>query len=110
MSILKFAAAVTLAASAQTALHGEKRCPGNVPSVPLRQVERALIVVSLKVSGAGPFDFLVDTGAQITTVDDRLASQLALATKGAAEVSGVATYDYKALTQLGQVELGGLRV
>jgi hypothetical protein len=110
MSILKFAAAVVLAALAQTALRGEKRCPGNVPSVPLRQIQEALIVTSLTVNGAGPFDFLVDTGAQATTVDDRLTAQLDLPTEGTTGVSGVATYGRRALTRLAHVEMASHQV
>jgi predicted aspartyl protease len=110
MSILRFAAAVTLAALAQTALHGEKRCPGNVPSVPLRVVQGALIVVSLSVNDDGPFDFLVDTGAQTTTVDDQLAFQLGLPDEGKTHVSGAATYAGKSFTHLAQVEAGSRRV
>jgi predicted aspartyl protease len=62
------------------------------------------------VNGSGPFDFLVDTGAQITTVDQQLASQLGLATTGTTGVSGVATYGRKAFTQLAQVEVADRRV
>ena len=110
MSILKLLTSVSLAAFTVTALQGERRCPGNVLSVPLRQVEGALIVVSLTVNGAGPFDFLVDTGAQITTIDDRLLSQLNLPTSGTTGVSGVATFGRKAFTHLTEVEVAGHQV
>jgi hypothetical protein len=76
-----------------------------VPIVPLRQVQGALFVVSLKVNGSGPFDFLVDTGSQITTVDDQLVSQLSLPANGTTGVSGIATYGRKAFTQLTQVQI-----
>lgn len=110
MSILKFAVAVSLAALTQTALQGERHCPGNVPSVPLRHVQGALIVVTVAVNGAGPFDFLVDTGAQTTTVDEQLVSQLRLAVGGTTGVSGPATYGRRAYTQLAQVKVGGHEV
>jgi predicted aspartyl protease len=110
MSILEFMTSVSLAAFTVTALHGEKRCPGNVPSVPLRQVEGTLIVVPLTVNGAGPFDFLVDTGAQTTTVDEKLASELGLTISGETGVSGAGTYARKAYAQLARVEVGGRRV
>jgi predicted aspartyl protease len=110
MSILKLLTSVSLAAFTLTALHGETHCPGNADSVPLRQVQRALIVVSATVNGAGPFDFLVDTGAQITTVDEPLASQLNLPLRGTTGVSGVAAYGRKSFTQLARVEAAGHRV
>jgi hypothetical protein len=107
MSILKFAAAVTLTALAQTALHGEKRCPGNLPSVPLRVLQGALIVAPVTINGSGPYDFLVDTGAQITTIDSRLAEQLNLRTEGVTGVSGVADFGRKNFVRLTQAEIGG---
>jgi len=110
MSILKVLTSVGLAAVTLTTLHGEKRCPGNVPSVPLRQVQGALIVVSVTVNGAGPFDFMVDSGAQITTVDEQLARQLDLKSSGTTGVSGVASFGRKAFTRMGQMEIGGHRV
>ena len=110
MSILKVAVAVSLAALTQTALQGERHCPGNVASVPLRQVQGALIVVNATVNGAGPFDFLVDTGAQTTTVDEQLASQLKLAVDGTTGVSGAATYGRRAYTQLAHLEVGNHEV
>jgi hypothetical protein len=101
----KFLTFVSLAVFSATAMRGETRCPGKVPGVPLREVQGALFAVSLKVNGSGPFDFLVDTGSQITTVDDRLASQLGLPTNETTGVSGIATYERKAFTQLTQVEV-----
>lgn len=110
MSIPRLLTSVTLAAFAATALHGEKPCPGNRPSVPLRQVQGALNVVSVTVNGAGPFDFLVDTGAQTTTVDEQLASQLRLKEEGKTHVSGAATYAGRSYTHLAQVEIGRRQV
>lgn len=110
MSIQKLLTSVSLVALTVTALHGERRCPGNVPSVPLRQLQGAVIVVSVTVDGAGPFDFLVDTGAQTTTVDEQLASELRLQDQGKTHVSGAATYASRSYTSLAQLEIGGLRV
>jgi hypothetical protein len=110
MSILILTSSVSLAAFSLTPLHGEKRCRGNVPGLPHRQVEGAVILVSASVNGAGPFEFVVDTGAQITTVDDGLASQLGLPINGTTTLSGVETYARKPFTQLAQVETSGHRV
>jgi hypothetical protein len=76
MSIFKVLTPLTVVFLTVTVLHGERHCPGNVVSVPLREVQGALIVAQISVNGTGPFDFLVDTGAQITTLDDGLALQL----------------------------------
>jgi predicted aspartyl protease len=110
MSIPKLLTFVAVAAFTASALHGERRCPGNVPSVSLRQVQGAVNVVSVTVNGSGPFDFLVDTGAQTTTVDEELASQLRLQGEGKTHVSGAATYATRSYTHLAQVEIGDRQV
>jgi Aspartyl protease len=110
MSNLKLLTSITLAFCTATTLNGERHCPGNVPSVPLRQVQGAVNVVSVYVNGAGPFDFLVDTGAQTATVDDQLASELDLAQEGKTHVSGLATYASKPYTYLAKLEIGGGQV
>ena len=110
MSIFKLMTFVSFAASTFIASHAERRCPGHVPSVPLRQVQGALIVVSLTVNGAGPFDFMVDSGSQITTVDEHLVAQLDLQTNGTTGVSGVSSFGRKSFTQLAQMDIDGHRV
>ncbi len=110
MSIFKLVAFVILAATTLTAIHAEKRCPGNVASVPLHQIQDALIVVPVTVNGSGPFDFLVDSGAQTTTVDVQLAAQLGLRSLGSTSVSGIASYERRYAKQLSQIDVGGHRV
>jgi len=71
----------------------ETRCPGNVAGLRPRIVARALIVIPVKINNAGPFDFIVDTGSQITVIDPALASELRLKLLGSAglvSVSGIA--------------------
>src|ERR1700756_2110777 len=67
---------------------GEAHCPGNVPSIPPRFVERSIIIVPVTVNESGPYDFVLDTAAQVTTVDPALASELHLNFEGTAGVSG----------------------
>ena len=64
------------------AIEAEPRCPGNIASVTPRFVQRALIVIPVKVNQAGPFDFMVDTGSQVTVIDPSLAAQLELKPQG----------------------------
>jgi hypothetical protein len=35
-------------------------------------VQRSQIIVQAKINGSGPYDFLVDTSAEITTIDPSL--------------------------------------
>jgi hypothetical protein len=62
--------------------------------------------VPITINHAGPYDFLVDTGAQVTTLDPALAAELHLNTHGAAGVTGVVVYARAPLTQLESVDAG----
>jgi Aspartyl protease len=46
--------------------------------VHFRIVNNSLVVISVKSTQAGPFDFLLDTGADTTVVDSSIASRLSL--------------------------------
>ena len=43
--------------------------PGNAATIRPRFTGRSLIAVPVLLDGTGPYDFVVDTGAQITTID-----------------------------------------
>jgi hypothetical protein len=106
MSNFKLLFVLGCAASTLPAMHAETHCPGNVNSVPLRLVQRSQIVVPVTINHSGPYDFMVDTGAQVTTVDPALAAELHLQTQGTAGVVGVGVYARASLTQLDSVEAG----
>ena len=91
-------------------LHAEPRCPGRGPSLRLRLVQGSLPIINIKINGAGPYDFVIDTGAQITTIDSALASELQLTAAGRTGVSGVGTYFRSPFTYLDSVEAGGQTV
>jgi len=74
--------------------------------LPLRLVQSSQIVVPITINNTGPYDFLVDTGAQVTTVDPALATELHLKTQGAAGVTGVSVYARAPLTHLDSVDAG----
>ena len=46
--------------------------------VPLHVVRGFAVIVPVTVNGSGPYDFMLDTGTTITTVDRELAGELAL--------------------------------
>jgi hypothetical protein len=85
-------------------LHAERRCPGSVSSVTPRLVRGTLIVVPVKVNQAGPFDFIVDTGAQITMVDPSLAGQLGLKSQGVVVLVSAANHVHASITVLDSLE------
>ena len=91
MSNLKLLTSITFAFCTATELNGERHCPGNVPSVPLRQVQGAVNVVSVNVNGAGPFDFLLDTGGRPLQWMTSLRPNSPLAQEGKTYVSLLAS-------------------
>jgi hypothetical protein len=106
MSLVKRFVAASLATVAFSALHAEPRCPGSVASLALRRIQDDLIVVRVRINRTGPYDFLVDTGSQITTIDPVLASDLHLRIEGTTGVSGVATQSRSAFAFLDLIEVG----
>jgi hypothetical protein len=85
-------------------LQAESHCPGNVASVTPRIVQRALLVIPVKINQRGPFDFMVDTGTQITVVDPSLASELALKPQGTVGLVAVASYSQASVAVLDTLE------
>jgi hypothetical protein len=106
VTTLKWLASASLAAVMIPALYSEAHCPGNVASLPSRLVNRYQIVVAVSVNHSGPYDFLLDTGTQVTMVGPSLAAELHLNTQGAAVVSGAGFRESASFTQLDLLEAG----
>jgi hypothetical protein len=106
MSLTRYFAFACFTALTLNILYAKPHCPGNVPSLTLRNVQGALIVVPVRINHTGPYDFIVDTGAQISVVDSSLASELHLKARGTTGVGGVATYARSAFAYLDLVEAG----
>src|SRR4051794_24237672 len=106
MSLFKWLASVTLAATALPVLHAEPHCPGNVDSLRFRLVRRSQIIAPVMVNHTGPYDFLVDTGAQLTTVDPALAAELHLTMEGTVGVVGVGFHTHSSFAHLEILEAG----
>ena len=106
MTTFQWFASLVLAATIVPALAAETHCPGNVASVPFRLVNRHQIVLAVSINHTGPYNFLLDSGAQITMIDPSLAAELHLDTQGAAEVAGVGSRQSASFAQLDLVEAG----
>ena len=76
---------VCLATIPLPTLRAEPHCPGNVASLPLHLVNRHLFIVAVSINHSGPYNFLLDSGAQITMIDPSLAAELHLATQSGAK-------------------------
>jgi hypothetical protein len=105
MSIFTWFASFVLAATIVPALPAEPRCPGNVASVPLH-LTNGHQIVAVSVNHSGPYNFLLDTGTQMTMVDPSLAAELHLNTQGSAEVAGVGFLTSAPFAQLDLLEAG----
>jgi hypothetical protein len=81
-------------------------CPGNIASVTPRFVQRALIVIPVKINQKGPFDFMVDTGSQVTVIDPLLAAQLDLKALGTVGLISVTSYSSASSTVVDTLEAG----
>lgn len=106
MSPLKWLASLTLAATILPVLHAEPHCPGNVAILRFRLVQRSQIIVPVKINHTGPYDFLVDTGAQVTTVDPALAAELHLKIEGTTGFVGVGFRTRPSFAHLDTLEVG----
>jgi hypothetical protein len=96
--------AVSLALIVLPSMEAESHCPGSVVSVTPRFVQHALIVIPIRINQAGPFDFMVDTGSQVTVIDPSLASQLDLTPQGRVGLVSVASYAQASATVLDTLE------
>ena len=82
--------------------------------VPLRVAGRggAVLMVATHINGTGPYNLVLDTGATLTCLDERLVQQLALPRKtGAIGLgAGVGGSGRVALVQVDSVRLGSATV
>jgi hypothetical protein len=106
MSTCQRLASATLAAVMLPALQAESHCPGNDVSLRLRLVQRSQIIVPVTINHTGPYDFLVDTGSQITIIDPALAADLHLRTEGTTGFIGVGFSTRPSFAHLDSLEAG----
>jgi hypothetical protein len=103
---LELLALFALTSIALPMLDAEPRCPGGIASVTPRFVQGAFIVIPVRIDHKGPFDFMVDTGTQVTVVDPSLASELDLKPQGAVGLVSVANYAKASIAVLETLEAG----
>ena len=82
MTNFKWFVGFVLAINMVPELLAETRCPGNVESVPFRLVNRYQMIVPVSVNHSGPYNFLLDTGTQLTMLDPSLVDTLHMQTHG----------------------------
>jgi hypothetical protein len=106
MSNFKAFACFVFAATFVPALFAEAHCPGHVASLPFTLTNHGQIVVAVSVNHSTPYNFLLDTGDQITILDPALASELHLETHDTARFVGVGIHTDGAVAQPGLLGVG----
>lgn len=106
MTTLKTFACFVLAAATVSNLPAESHCPGSVASLPFHVVNHQQIIVAVSVNHAGPYDFLLDTGTQITMLDPSLAKDLHLRTEGEARVASAGFAASASFANLDTIQAG----
>ena len=72
-----------------------------------RLLDGYMIIVPVFVNGAGPFEFLLDTGTNTTLVDERLAAELALRPTERVSLETIAGVETVPLARLRSLTLAG---
>jgi hypothetical protein len=94
----------TASAFASISSQAETRCPGNIAGLRPRIVAGALLVIPVKINQSGPFEFMVDTGSQVTVIDPALATELHLKPQGTVGLVSAASYANASFTLLNTLE------
>lgn len=69
-----------------TTVFGETQCPGNIVPVRYHSAGRSYMSISVTFNHSGSYDFLVDTGSEVTIMEPSLAAELHLEPKGTADL------------------------
>jgi len=82
------------------------QCPANSTAIPFRFLGGSQIAIAVSINHSGPYEFMVDTGAQLTIIDPRLAGELELKVQGSIGVVSVLNYAGADLVKAELVEAG----
>jgi predicted aspartyl protease len=104
--MMKEIAVCFFAALFTVGLQAETPCPANIKPVRFHNSRQHQMIVQVSINDAGPYDFLLDTGTQMTVVDRSLAAELGLPTSGNAIVAGISFEGQIKFAHLEMVKLG----
>jgi len=95
-----------LAAIFPIGLHAQAGCPADIKAIPLHWISPHQMIVEVSINHSGPYDFLLDTGTQMTVVDLTLAADLHLRSRGNAKVAGASFQGPALFSKLDRFEVG----
>ena len=98
--------ALSMLVALSSIAHAAPHCTGNVASVHARHVAQYLNIVEVSINHAGPYPFLLDTGAQITSIDPALAAVLRLKPHVAAGILGVGSHEAVPMAEVAEMQVG----
>jgi hypothetical protein len=106
MTTFQWFSNLVFAATIVPTLAAETHCPANAASVPLRFVNGHQIVLAVSINRNGPYNFLLDSGTQITMIEPSVAAELHLDTQSGAKFVGAGSLQSASVAQLDLVEAG----
>jgi predicted aspartyl protease len=77
-------------------------------TVSMRPYKGARPVAAVKVNGAGPYEFMVDTGATVTVLDAALFQELGLRAEGSSQITSSAGATDQILSVVQEITLDSL--
>lgn len=78
--------------------------------VSFTQIHGYLLIIPVMIDGTGPYDFVIDTGASITILDERLFRDLHLGPTGLRPLSGIVSEGRRPTTVLHELSVAGLSI
>jgi len=106
MKISRWLAFLILSSAIAPAFPAGIHCPGNVAGVSLRHGNGYQMVVQVSANHSDPSDFLLDTGTQVTILDQSLAKNLNLTTQGLATLQGIGFQNSTPIVHVDELAVG----
>src|SRR5947207_1700805 len=100
--------AVFCAVSLCTSQHvqAERLCPRGIEPISYKSLGQSQIGVEVTINGREPFEFMLDTGAQITVLNPAISNQLDLRPRGSVGIVSVVRHAQTGLVNVESMELG----
>ncbi|KAA6456677.1 hypothetical protein DYQ86_24765 [Acidobacteria bacterium AB60] len=95
-----------LSSAIAPAFPAETHCPGSVAGVSLRHINGYQMLVQVSANHSAPSDFLLDTGTQVTILDQSFANVLNLKAKGSATLQGIGFRNSTSIAQVDELAVG----
>jgi hypothetical protein len=102
----KLFTSVLLALTPSIVFSKTAQCPAGSAAIPYHSLVGSQVAVPVSINHSGPYDFMLDTGAQVTIIDPRLAAELNLRPQGSIGVASVLNHGSGDLVKPELVEAG----